>query len=149
MTLTPMPFTLPTPGAPGTHRMWACCCTNWCITGRQRLVTGTARAHRNTCLQTARDLAERARPNGQCKLDRGCSGIGMRKARCSPRLTRNIKCKRPPHRAALVIFKFRPGSHPRGDVFPVHQIVEEIGEVNRALVAEINVIGMLPHIAAQ
>ena len=35
------------------------------------------------------------------------------------------------------------------DVFPVHQVVEEVGEINRALVPEVDVVGMLPHITAQ
>mmetsp|Transcript_23185 Transcript_23185/g.39677 ORF Transcript_23185/g.39677 Transcript_23185/m.39677 type:complete len:288 (+) Transcript_23185:767-1630(+) len=41
------------------------------------------------------------------------------------------------------------GLHPGGNVFPVHQIVQEVGQVDRTLVAEVDVVGVLPHVAAQ
>ena len=40
-------------------------------------------------------------------------------------------------------------SHARGDVFPVDQVVQEVGQVFRARVTEVDVVGMFPHIAAQ
>ena len=38
---------------------------------------------------------------------------------------------------------------PGGHVLPVHQLLEEVGEVGRALVAEVDVVGMLPDVAAE
>ena len=39
--------------------------------------------------------------------------------------------------------------HPARDVFPVDQIVEEVGQIRGALVAEIDVVRVFPHVAAQ
>src|SRR3712207_8209397 len=38
-------------------------------------------------------------------------------------------------------------SHARGDVLPVHEVVEEVRQVGRTLVAEIDVVGVFPHVA--
>ena len=43
----------------------------------------------------------------------------------------------------------RRALHAACDVFPVYQIVEEVGQIGRTLVAEVDVIGVLPYIAAQ
>ena len=45
--------------------------------------------------------------------------------------------------------KVRAGLQLGRNRFPVDQLVQEVGQIGRTLVAEIDVIGMLPHIAAQ
>src|SRR5690606_6777878 len=41
------------------------------------------------------------------------------------------------------------GSETPGNLLPVHQLVEEVRQVGGALVAEVDVVGMLPHVDAQ
>ena len=37
-------------------------------------------------------------------------------------------------------------AHARGNIFPIHQIIEEISQISRALITEINIVGMFPDI---
>ena len=39
--------------------------------------------------------------------------------------------------------------HLRRNEFPIDQILKEIGQIVRALVSEINIVGMFPHIASE
>ena len=40
-------------------------------------------------------------------------------------------------------------SHSGGNIFPIDQIIQEVLDIYRALISEINVIGMLPYITAK
>ena len=48
-------------------------------------------------------------------------------------------------KAAIRPFRLETACH----ILPIHQIIEEVRQIVRPLVAEINVVGMLPHITAQ
>ena len=58
--------------------------------------------------------------------------------------------KAPKHNAfRAFVYLVLQALHAAGDVFPVHKIVQEVGQVVRARVAEIDVVGVLPNVATQ
>src|SRR5690606_23230965 len=144
-------------------------------TGRPRrcLKRPPSRKSRNSCarLSDARQLPKKKigteRPTSNANKSQGGHALAARAAPRSASRAPHDRTRKAAHRGSRTVSgtaspapaeASSPGasavilvapSQPRGDVLPVHQLVEEVREIGGALVAEVDVVGMFPHVAAE